>query len=96
MSPCVLINVLDPVTHKQVVAPADFTITDGAANLGKDVILANGITFESETTYEAEVDYSLAYDEDGNAILSVITGGKLANASKVKVVFTRIKPDITV
>ena len=93
MSPCVLINVLDPATHKQVVAPADFTITDGSANLGQDVILALGVTFETEGTYTAGVDYSLGYDEDGNAILSVITGGKLASASKVKVGFTRLKPE---
>lgn len=93
MSPCVLINVLDPAKHKQVVSPADVTITDGLANLGQDVILANGVTFETGTEYTAGVDYSLAYNEDGDAIFSVITGGKLANASKVKVGFTRIKPD---
>ena len=93
MSPCVLINVLDPAKHKQVVAPADVTITDGLANLGQDVILVNGVTFETGTEYTAGVDYSLAYNEDGDAIFSVINGGKLANASKVKVGFTRIKPD---
>ena len=40
VSPCVLINVLDPSKHKETVAPADFTISDGTANLGQDVILA--------------------------------------------------------
>ena len=93
MSPCVLINVLDPAKHKQVVAPADVTITDGLANLGQDVILASGVTFEAGTEYTAGVDYSLAYNEDGDAIFSVITGGKLANAAKVKVGFTKLKPD---
>ncbi len=94
MSPCVLINVLDPSRHKEIISSADFTITDGSANLGQDVILANGLTFEEGTTYTAGVDYSLGYDDKGNAILTVIKGGKLANASKVKAGFTRLKPSM--
>ena len=94
MSPCVLINVLDPAKHKQNVSPTEFTITDGEVNLGQDVILANGVTFEGTATYTAGVDYSLGYDDEGNAILSVIAGGKLANVSKVKIGFTRLKPDM--
>ncbi|MBQ3655200.1 MAG: phage tail sheath family protein, partial [Synergistaceae bacterium] len=92
VAPCVLINVLDPTKHKQTISPTDFTITDGEANLGQDVILANGVTFEGTTTYTAGVDYSLGYDDEGNAILSVLSGGKLSTASKVKVGFTRINP----
>lgn len=94
MSPCVLINVLDPSAHKEIIAPADFTITNGEANLGQDVILANGLTFEEGTTYTAGTDYSLGYDDAGNAILSVIKGGRLASASKVKAGFTRLKPSM--
>ena len=94
VSPCVLINVLDPEKHKETVAPVDFPITNGEADLGKDVILAKGVTFEAGTTYTAGKDYSLGYDESGNAILTVIKGGRLATASTVKVGFTRIKPDM--
>ena len=94
VSPCVLINVLDPSKHKETLAPADFTITDGTANLGQDVILANGLTFDGTTTYTAGTDYSVGYDDDGNALLTVIKGGRLASASKVKVGFTRLKPSM--
>ena len=94
MCPCVLINVLDPTKHKEVIAPADFTISDGAANLGQDVILANGLTFEANANYTAGTDYSTGYDSDGNAILSVIAGGKLASLNKIKVGFTRLKPSL--
>ena len=93
MSPCVLINVLDPSKHKETISPADFTIINGAANLGQDVILSEGLTFENGTTYTAGVDYSLGYDESGNTILSVIKGGRLASASKVKAGFTRLRPN---
>ena len=91
--PCMLINVLDPEKHKETVAPASFTITNGQANLGQNVILAKGITFEGETTYTAGADYSLGYDESGNEILTVIKGEKLATVSTVKAGFTRIKPE---
>lgn len=94
MSPCVLINVLDPSKHKETVSPKEYTIADGEVNLGQDVILSNGVTFETTAAYTAGVDYSLGYDDEGNAILSVISGGKLANASKVKVGFTRLKPEM--
>ena len=44
MSPCVLINVLDPTKHKETVPPALYTIKEGEVDLGQDVILANGLT----------------------------------------------------
>ena len=94
MSPCVLINVLDPSKHKATVSPKDYNIVDGEVNLGQDVILANSITIDSTVTYEAGKDYSLGYDDEGNAIFSVIKGGKLASASTVRVGFTQIKPDM--
>lgn len=93
MSPCVLINVLDPSKHKETVSPENYAINDGEVNLGQDVILANGVTFETTAAYTAGIDYSLGYDDEGNAILTVIKGEKLANASSVKVGFTRLKPE---
>ena len=94
MSPCVLINVLNPAKHKETVAPALYTIKEGEVNLGQDVILANGLTFETGTNYTAGTDYSVGYDSDGNAIFTVLDGGALASAANVKIGFTRVKPDI--
>ncbi|MBQ6738480.1 MAG: hypothetical protein IJP41_08520, partial [Synergistaceae bacterium] len=92
MVPCVLINVLDPAKHKEVANLKDYDIEDGVVNLGQDVIIANGLTFEA--TYTAGTDYSLSYDDDGNAILSVIKGGRMSGLSKVKVGFTRLNPSL--
>ena len=94
MCPCVLINVLDPAKHKETVNLTDFDIENGEANLGQGVLIAKGLTFESGATYTKEKDYSLGYDDDGNAILSVIKGGKLASATKIKVGFTRLNPSL--
>ena len=44
--------------------------------------------------YTAGTDYSIGYDDDGDAILSVIKGGRMAGLSKVKVGFTRLKPSL--
>ena len=37
--PCVLINVLDVTRHKEVKAPASFTIQDKQINLGQDEVV---------------------------------------------------------
>ena len=92
MSPCVLINVLDPTKHKETVPPALYTIKEGEVDLGQGVILANGLTFEAGTSYVAGTDYSVGYDSDGNAIFTVLEGGALDGVSSVKIGFTRIRP----
>lgn len=94
VTPCVLINVLDPSRHKETAAPAAFAIEDGAAALGQDVILSEGVTIEGVEGCKAGVDYSLGYDAQGGAVLSVIAGGKLASAASVTVGFTRMKPSL--
>ena len=106
MSPCVLINVLDPSKHKEKLSGKRYAIVDGEVNLGADVIISDS-TFEAasldvdddldsgetKTVYRRDVDYSVSYDDDGNAILSVITGGALSGKSQVYMTFTRLKPD---
>ena len=105
VSPCVLINVLDPKTHKQKVTEQEYSITDGEVNLGADVIIASGFEAadiiagddESESTktiYTENEDYSLGYDSDGNAILTVIETGALANKAKVYLTFTKLDPSL--
>lgn len=92
MTPCVLINVLDPSKHKETINPKDYDIENGEINLGQDVIIANGLTFNE--TYTAGTDYSVGYDDEGNAVLSVIQGGRMTGLSKIKVGFTRLNPSL--
>ena len=106
MSPCVLINVLDPTRHKEKITNREYAIVDGAVNLGADVIISSGFeaasldvdddldSDESRQVYVAGEDYSLDYDDDGNAILSVLDGGTLSGKARVFVSFTRVKPDM--
>ncbi len=91
MSPCVLINVFDPSKHKEITPLTNYEITDKKINLGQDVIINAGLIFEAENNYELDKDYSLAYDSEGNAIFSVITGGKLANLTSCRISVTKAK-----
>lgn len=106
MSPCVLINVLDPTKHKEKITNREFAIVDGAVNLGADVLISSGFeaasldvdddidSGESRQVYERDTDYSLDYDDDGNAILSVLEGGALSGKARVFASFTRVKPEM--
>ncbi len=94
MSPCVLINVLDPFKHKETVTSREYSIVDGEVNLGTEVLIS-GDSFEAvsievdedddsgetKTVHRCDVDYTLAYDDEGNAILSVVTGDVLSGRS---------------
>ena len=105
MSPCVLINVLDPSKHKETITSREYEIVDGEVNLGVDVMISEAFEAasldvdddigddesESKVIYRENVDYSLAYDDEGNAILSVLTGGALIGKSKVYLTYTKIK-----
>lgn len=98
-TPCVMVNVLDPAKHKAVIAH-EFAIVEGAVDLGPDVLL--NWTFAASTPtedddariYRRGTDYSLNYDEDGYAILSVLEGGALSGKSRVFVNFERLKPEL--
>ncbi len=105
MSPCVLINVLDPSKHKENITEKEYTITNAEINLGTEILLSgfeaasivkSGEDDETEEKiiYELNKDYSLAYDDDGNLIFSVISTGALANKATVLLSYAKIKPEL--
>ena len=88
MSPCVLINVLDPAKHKETVTDKEFVIVDGSVDLGTEILISSveAADFEeagedeetgSRLVYKLNEDYSLGYDGEGNLILDAVAGGKL-------------------
>lgn len=101
MSPCVLINVLDPSRHKEAVSSREYEIVGGMVNLGVDVVINDESFVVTTLNEESERvihtlgrDYSADYDDSGNAILTVIAGGALAGQSTVLMSFTKIKPEM--
>ena len=93
VTPCVLINVLDPAVHREIVAPVAYPVTEGAANLGQDVLL-DSVAFDGDLPYVYGTDYSLGYDRNGNAIMTLIKGGAIELSTDVTVGFIRLKPDM--
>lgn len=101
MSPCVLINVLDPSRHKEAVSSREYEIAGGMVNLGADVVINDESFVVATLNEESERvihtlgrDYAVDYDASGNAILTVIAGGALAGESAVLMSFTKIKPEM--
>ena len=82
MAPIVLVNVLDPATHKQGVVDGEKSITDGVVKETAPVLLnslkvsltANG------TALVKDVDYTAAYDDDGVLVITPIAGGAIGSA----------------
>ena len=101
MSPCVLINVLDPNKHSTTISAKSFTITSGKINLGTEILVdgfeaANLVTDDEETSktiYEKDADYTLEYDSDGALIFEVVSSGALANAATVYLSYKKIAPE---
>ena len=91
VGPCVFINVLDPGEHKTAVDPAPVAIESGKANLGEGVLL-DSVTVSGDPAPVAGTDYALGYDDEGNAVLSVLSGGSLAEAESVTLGFDRVDP----
>ena len=98
MAPVVLINVFDPTVHKEVIAPASFSVADSKINLGLDVIISAGLTFSGIIENEEPVqpvlntDYTLAYDSDNKAVLTILSGGRLAGLTSLTIGYTKAKP----
>ena len=96
MSPCVLINVLNPEKHKSRVEDVSADIQGTEANLGADILQSNFKAYLPQVGAEPKVelkldeDFALAYDEDGNLILSAISGGKLDGKTSVIVSYDKI------
>lgn len=92
-SPAVLINVFDPESHKETISLKEYSVSDGSVNLGPDVMLYKGLTFESGKSFVKGTDYETAYDDEGNAIVSLLNGGKMSSLTSVKIGYVKSKAE---
>lgn len=73
IAPIVLINVLDPKTHKKAMEEQTVTITDGQATVEVFGILADTLTVKTgDRTMEADTDYVVTFDDDGYAVITLV------------------------
>ena len=86
--PVVLVNVLDPKTHKAK-KTATVNIEDGAAAV-EDAVLIDTLVVKTSaegTECVRDTDYTAAYDDDGVLTISILAGGTLAKAKTAYVTY---------
>lgn len=94
MSPIVLINVLDSAKH---VTPQKKTATiqDGIVKVTDSVILdtLKVALSESAEALTKDTDYTAAYDDDGNLVVTPVSGGKISSeATTLYLTYTMLNP----
>ena len=92
--PIILINVLDPATHKTAVAETSVTVADGVAKTGIVGLILDGLSVKKDTTaLTKDEDYTVAFESDGSADIVLISGGKGDGATAIKVSGNKLNPD---
>lgn len=84
VAPLILINVLDPKNpgHVTEYEPEEIPVRDGQAVYSKPCILLDSLEVKAgETVLTAEADYTAAHDNDGNAVLLLLSETAKAAAS---------------
>lgn len=92
-APIVLVNVLDPATHKTVVAQTEKDINnDGTVVLADPVILSTLVVKKTASgdALVKDTDYSVAYNEDEECVITVLEGGALDGELKMFVNYDKL------
>ena len=95
VSPIVFVNVLDPSNHKAAVTNAEQTVSTDKTVVIKEPVLLDTVKVAASAEAEAAVvntDYTAAYNDDGELVVTLIAGGKLADAATVYVSYDKLDP----
>lgn len=88
VSPIILVNVLNPATHKTALTAKPLTITEHQAVVDEEGVLKSGFTLkltsESPSPLAENIDYTLAFDDDGHLVVTLLAGGGAYSASTVQ------------
>lgn len=98
VAPIILINVLDPATHKESVASASVSVTNGVATIEVfGVLLDDSFIVKDSTettTYVKGTDYTVAFNSDGYPVITRVATGTIPEAvTELKVSYNKLKPD---
>lgn len=88
--PIIMINVLDPATHKTAVSETTVTVTDGVAKTNIVGLIIDGLTVKNgSTALVKDTDYTVSFESDGSADIVLIGN---ASISSVKVSGYKLDP----
>ncbi|KAA8750098.1 phage tail sheath family protein [Paenibacillus sp. UASWS1643] len=93
-SPIVLINVLDPAVHTEVVAASVKPIIKKTVTIEEQGVLRNSLVVKSAdaaSTYTLGTDYGVKFDANGQIVISVLGSGTIpADANSLSVAFSKL------
>lgn len=95
-SPIVLVNVLDPAVHKTAVAQTEKSINNDGTVILTDPVLINTLVIKKTASGDPlvkDVDYSVAYNDDEECVISVLEDGALDGELKMFVAYDKVNPD---
>ncbi|MBE3586568.1 MAG: phage tail sheath family protein [Thermoanaerobacter sp.] len=96
VAPVVFINVLDPATHKTSVTDESVTLnsSDQAVLANKGVLLSSVVVKSSDglTTYVLNTDYSVAFDDDENAVITRLPSGSISAGATLNITYDYLNP----
>ena len=97
MAPVIFVNVLDPKKHKKENVEATYPVESMEAVIPITGILPGTVQVKTEaddTALEVETDYVLSFNDDGNLVITLVAGGRGAEATGLKVSSTSIDPTV--
>jgi hypothetical protein len=95
VAPVVLVNVLDPAVHKKSVTGESVTLVNDQATLANTGVLKETVVVKSQdgsTTYVANTDYLVTFDDAGRAVINRVTTGSIPAAATLKVDYECLDP----
>ena len=94
VGPMVLINVLDPATHKAAVTEASYNVTDHAAKVNVKGMLhdSNFVVKKDSTTLTKGTDYTVGFDDEGYTVVVLLSTGTAYSETSIKVAGNKIDP----
>jgi phage tail sheath protein FI len=95
ISPVIFCNVLDPVVHKKSVVDATYPVKDLQAIVNIKGLLLNSLVVKNETvTLMNGEDYLTSFDDDGYAVITLLSTGQAAAAVSLNVSGDKIDPSM--
>lgn len=97
VAPVVLVNVLDPKTHKESITPAESITFDSEekAVFKKQGVLLSTIVVkstDSSTTYVLNTDYTTAFNENGQTVITRIDTGSISKDDTLTAEYDYLDP----
>ncbi len=95
VAPVIFVNVLDPATHNKAYTSASaVSIVNGAATIKETGILLSTVAVkdQADNSLTKDTDYTLAFDDDGYVVVTLISNANTESVTGVKITATELDP----